>query len=89
MYLRIFEKKDYNLCLIDVITPVMNGKQFYQCMNEKCPELVNGVIFTTGDVLGEDTRRFLKLVGRPFLPKPFTVGELRTIVRETLGRAEG
>ncbi len=27
--------KDYDLCLIDIRTPVMNGKQLYQCIQEK------------------------------------------------------
>ena len=77
-------KKDYDLCLIDIRTPVMNGKQLYQCIQEKHPKLVNGVIFTTGDVAREDTQSFLEQIGRPFLPKPFTPDELKTIVSETL-----
>jgi len=35
-------------------------------------------------VLTSDTRKFLERSGRPFLPKPFTPDELKTIVRETL-----
>jgi DNA-binding response OmpR family regulator len=62
----------------------MNGTQLYQYVNEKRPELANRVIFTTGDVVGGDTRSFLEQTGRPFLPKPFTPDELKTIVRETL-----
>ena len=77
-------EKDYDLVIIDIRTPVMNGKQLYQHIDEKHPDLVNGVIFTTGDVLGGDTQSFLQLTGRPFLPKPFTPDELKAIVRETL-----
>ena len=81
-------KKDYNLCLIDIRTPVMNGKQLYQCMQEKHPKLIDRVIFTTGDVMGKDIQGFLDQTARPFLPKPFTPDELRTIVKETLRRME-
>ncbi len=28
-------KKDYDLYLIDIRTPLMNGKQLYQCIQEK------------------------------------------------------
>ncbi len=77
-------EKNYDLCLIDIRTPVMNGKEFYEYLNEKHPKLVNGVIFTTGDVLAADTQSFLELAGRPLLPKPFTPDELKNIVRETL-----
>lgn len=81
-------EKDYDLCLIDIRTPVMNGKQFYQWVSEKHPELLSGVIFTTGDLISGDTKSFLEQVDRPFLPKPFTIDELKTIVRETLGQME-
>jgi len=81
-------EKDYDLCLIDIRTPVMNGKQLYQWINEKHPKLLNGVIFTTGDLINGDIRSFLEQAGRPFLPKPFSLDELRTIVRETLRQME-
>ena len=83
----MLREKDYDLCLIDIRTPVMNGRQLYQCIQEKHPELLNGVIFTTG-VAGGDTQSFLEQTGRPFLPKPFTPDELKTIVRETLRQIE-
>ncbi len=81
-------KKDYDLCLIDVRTPVMNGKQLYQYIQEKHPELIGKVIFTTGDVLGGDTKSLVEQSGRPYLPKPFTPDELRTIVRQALSELE-
>ena len=81
-------EKDYDLCLIDIRTPIMNGKQFYQWVNEKHPKLLNGVIFTTGDLIWGDIESFLEQTGRPFLPKPFTPDELKTIVRETLRQIE-
>ena len=81
-------EKDYDLCLIDIRTPVMNGKQLYQVIIGKHPKLVNGTIFTTGDVIDGYTQRFFELARRPFLPKPFTPGELKTIVRETLREIE-
>ena len=81
-------KKYYNLCLVDIRTPVMNGKQLYQCIQQKHPKLINGVIFTTGDLIAGDTQSFLQQAGRLFLPKPFTPDELRTIVRETLRQIE-
>ncbi len=81
-------ERDYALCLVDIRTPVMNGKQLYQHMIEKHPELANRVIFSTGDVMDGYTQRFLELAGRPFLAKPFTPAELTTAVRETLRQIE-
>ncbi len=77
-------KKDYHLCLIDIRTPVMDGKQLYQVIIDLHPEMVSGVIFTTGDMLDGYTGRFLELAARPFLAKPFTPDELKDIVRETI-----
>jgi len=84
----MLEKKEYDLILIDIRTPVMNGKQLYQSINDKHPDLTDRVIFTTGDLLGGDTKNFLEQSGRLFLPKPFTPDELKTVVKEALGRIE-
>lgn len=81
-------KEDYDLIIIDIRTPVMNGKQLYQYINKRCPKLADRVIFTTGDVVSNDIQQFLEKGGRPFLPKPFTPDELKTIVRDTLRQVE-
>lgn len=82
----ILKEKQYDFCLIDIRTPVMNGRELYQWLKEKQPQLVGGVIFTTGDVVDADIQSFLEQTGRPFLPKPFTPDELRAIMREALRR---
>ena len=81
-------ERDYDLCLIDIRTPVMNGRQLYQYMKEKYPRLVSRVIFTTGDMISAETQGFPELASTPFLPKPFTPNELKTMVRETLRQIE-
>jgi len=78
----------YDLCLIDIRTPAMNGKELYQWLKEKYPQLASRVIFTTGDVMGSDTQSFLEQTARPFLPKPFTPDELKAIMRDTLRQLE-
>jgi hypothetical protein len=64
----------------------MDGKRLYRWIVDKRPQLVKGVIFTTGDAINPDTRAFLDRVDRPFLPKPFTLDELKKVVMETLGK---
>ena len=78
--------KDYDICFIDIMTPVMDGKQLFRWITKERPELVAKVIFTTGDSINPDTRAFLDETGRPFLPKPFTLAELKTLVRETVDK---
>ena len=77
-------EKQYDLCLIDVRTPTMNGKELYLWLQEKHPKMAGGVLFTTGDVMAGDTQSFLEQTARPFLPKPFTPEELKAIVRQAL-----
>jgi DNA-binding response OmpR family regulator len=79
-------KEDYDLLLVDIKTPVMDGKQLYHYIEDRHPELVNKVIFITGDVMNNDTQNFLKQTGRPVLLKPFSPDELNILVRTTLGR---
>jgi DNA-binding response OmpR family regulator len=77
---------DYDLLLVDIKTPVMDGKQLYRYIEKRYPELASRVIFTTGDVFGDDTQRFLEQTGRPVLLKPFSPDELKAMVRGTLSR---
>jgi DNA-binding response OmpR family regulator len=78
-------KKKYDLFLIDIRTPIMNGRELYQHIEEKYPKLTNKVIFTTGDVLDEKLTSLLNGTKRAYLPKPFTPDELKAIVRQVLG----
>ena len=80
----MLSKKEYDLCLIDIRTPRINGKELYQHMKEEYPELTNKVILTTGATLNSKLDVFFREAGRPYLPKPFTPDELRAIVRQAL-----
>jgi len=40
---------------MDIRTPEMNGKETYKQLQKKHPPLASSAIFTTGDVLSEDT----------------------------------
>jgi len=80
--------KQYDLCLIDIRTPILGGEELYVWLLQEHSLLANRVIFTTGDVMGGDTQSFLNQSGRPFLPKPFTPDELRAVVIKTLEETE-
>jgi CheY-like chemotaxis protein len=84
----MIEGKQYDFYLIDMRTPKMNGKELYQWLQKKYPQLAGQVIFTTGDVMGGDIESFLEQSGRLFLPKPFTPTELKAIVQEASKQIE-
>jgi DNA-binding response OmpR family regulator len=83
----MIKEKQYHLCLIDMRTPEMNGEELYQWIQQKYPSMVNGVLFTTGSVIEHEAMTYIEQSGRTFLPKPFTPGQLVTVVRESLGQA--
>jgi len=83
--LKVLKEKEFALCIIDVRTPEMNGTELYQQLKDKHPEMVNKIIFTTGDVLDVNIKAFLEKANKPYLAKPFTPDELRAVVRAVLG----
>ena len=80
----MIEERQYHICLIDIRTPKMNGTELYHWLQKKYPRLANQVVFTTGSLLDEKTMAFIEQSGRPFLPKPFTPGELIAVMEEAL-----
>ncbi len=48
----MIEKQPYDLCLLDIRLPLMNGKELYQWLKKKHPKVANRVIFATGTVMG-------------------------------------
>jgi DNA-binding response OmpR family regulator len=83
---RMIDEKKYDVLVIDVRTPVMNGKELYQWINKRHSELADRVIFTTGELLGSATEKFVEQSRRPFLPKPFTPDILKATVKEVIRR---
>lgn len=84
----MIKKRQYDICLIDIRTPKMNGTELYQWLQGKYPRLANQVVFTTGSMMDEKTMTFIEQSGRPLLPKPFTPEELTTVVKEALKQLE-
>ena len=81
---RIASGKKYDLFLFDIRTPVINGMQVYQYIEERYPQAVSKVMFMTGDNLNTATRNFLERVKRPVLEKPFTPSELMELINQVM-----
>ena len=81
---KMLKVNDYSLILVDIKTPGMNGREFYDYLMKERPEMVERVILTTGALMSGDIIDFLESSERPLLPKPFTPDELRGIVQKTL-----
>ncbi len=82
------DKTRYQLCILDIRTPEMNGMELYDWMKLESPQLAGRVIFSTGSVMQQDILNFIEQSGQPYLPKPFSPSELRTVVRDALKESE-
>ncbi|MEN8614642.1 response regulator [Dehalogenimonas sp. THU2] len=78
------QTSSFDLCLIDIRTPRMSGEELFNWIKGQRPEMVPGVVFTTGDVISNRTEIFLTEANRPYLPKPFSPSELLKIINEVM-----
>lgn len=90
--LNLLNGEDFAFIFVDIRTPRMNGIEFYLHLQNMYPEISRRVVFTTGDVLSTDIKRFLDEAQCLYLAKPFTPGELKAVAKDILngrGRTHG
>ena len=80
----LLEINDYELLIVDIRMPKMNGRQLYDYIKTSYPALANRVVFTSGEMVDAGTVSFLASENRPFLNKPFGSEALRATVGKTL-----
>ena len=69
------------LILCNLRMPYMSGPALYGHVAKCCPALSERFVFCSGDVVSDDSQRFLLESGRPTLAKPFELHELEGTVR--------
>jgi len=84
--LEILRQTEYDILFVDIKMPLMSGIELYNCLDKELPQLTKSVVFTSGDVMNNDVTAFLAKTNRPFLPKPFTIKELKTIIETAMGK---
>lgn len=82
--LRQLSGKRYDLMLCDWKMPGLNGQQVYERIQASQPDFCHRIIFITGDVVNEKTRKFLDQQNKICLPKPFTLPEFHAAIRKVL-----
>ncbi len=83
----IVVKKEYDCLLVDVRLPVVDGIEFYRWLQENYPRMVDRVVFTSGDVMARDTIDFVTNSGRPFIAKPFTPDQLKSVINDVVSNS--
>ena len=81
--------EQFDLIISDLRMPRLGGREFYESLLRRNPEAARRVAFSTGDTVRGDTLDFLEAQGRPCLQKPFSLAELRSLLRKGRGGMTG
>jgi CheY-like chemotaxis protein len=79
---KINDANTYDLFIFDIRTPMINGMQLYEYLEQEHPEMTDKVMFATGDNLNTTTKEFLERTNRPFLYKPYTPLQIKNMIVE-------
>ena len=74
----------YNLFIFDIRTPIINGMELFEYLEQKHPELIDKVVFATGDCLNTATKSFLERIHRPVIIKPYTPEQIKSLIAQTI-----
>jgi two-component system NtrC family sensor kinase len=80
--LAVTASDDFDLLISDLRMPRLGGREFYEELVRRRPELAARLVFSTGDTVRGDTLAFLESLDRPYLHKPFSLAELRRLLDE-------
>lgn len=82
--LSLLDQNTYDVILSDMKMPFMSGARFHELIRERHPELIERMVFITGDVLNTETKTFLENIKNHCLTKPFSLKELREAVKNII-----
>lgn len=79
--LELLRQGRYDVVLSDLRMPGLSGEGFYERIRQDFPAMLGRVVFTSGDMLREETQAFLRKCGCPALQKPYELSELVSVLR--------
>jgi len=77
---KLLSENEFDLCLLDIRTPGMDGLELYDYISHHNPSLAAKIIFMTGDSLSKNIQEFALKAGCRLLEKPFSTQDLITTV---------
>ncbi|UHO37799.1 response regulator transcription factor [Chryseobacterium capnotolerans] len=84
--LEAFNSTDYDICLLDIMMPGMNGFEVAQQIRSKNSDIP--IIFISAKALKEDRIKGLKIGADDYLVKPFSIEELMLKIEVFLKRTK-
>lgn len=85
--LGLLKAGEYDAVIVDMRMPDLSGEQLFEQLRAADREHAERVIFTTGDLVSEQMRRFLDGSGRPCVPKPFEFSSFDQVLPAARRRA--
>ncbi len=76
--------EEFDLIISDLRMPKSGGREFYEELGRRNPAMAARLVFSTGDTVRGDTLSFLERLDRPYLHKPFSLAELRTLLADVV-----
>ena len=86
---RKIQSLEYDCILLDLRMPGLGGQGLYERVEEAKPELLDRILFITGDTVNPATKTFLAGVANPVLSKPFDFQEVEQLVVAITSREAG
>jgi CheY-like chemotaxis protein/anti-sigma regulatory factor (Ser/Thr protein kinase) len=74
----------FDLIISDLRMPRFGGREFYEELCRQNPVMARRLVFSTGDTVRGDTLAFLETLERPYLHKPFSLAELRSLLADVV-----
>jgi two-component system NtrC family sensor kinase len=74
----------FDLIISDLRMPRFGGREFYEELSRRNTDMAARLVFSTGDTVRGDTLAFLETLDRPYLHKPFSLAELRTLLADVV-----
>ena len=78
----ILNDKEFDAIFLDIHLPEISGKEIYHHLRERSLELARRVVFISGDLRNPKTASFVEATGSLCLEKPFTIGELKDLIKQ-------
>ncbi|MDQ2768807.1 MAG: response regulator [Gemmatimonadota bacterium] len=74
------EPNRYDVVMCDLRMPHVSGAEFHRELLQKRPDLVQRLVFSTGDIASADAATFLASCERPVIEKPFELARLEELL---------
>jgi PAS domain S-box-containing protein len=80
---------DFDLIVADLRMPNIDGQRLYEMVAAERPDLVRRIVFATGDLVRQETTRFLEHLPNRILAKPLDIETVRRVLHQALATGSG